>query len=77
MQRRESTTPGAMMAPVGQAVMHLLQLPQMLKDFWEGEDHRPSGVCDQRESVPGNAFSDRICGDEYDDMVADSVLGNV
>lgn len=35
MQSFESMTPGAMMAPVGQASMHLVQLPQTLAG-WEG-----------------------------------------
>ena len=41
MQRRASTTPGAMMAPVGQASMHLVHWPQMPKGL--GNFFGPAG----------------------------------
>lgn len=50
MQRRESTTPGFMMAPVGQASMHLVQLPQTFPLGFLGE-------WDQRE-VEKDVFED-------------------
>ena len=38
MQRRESITPGAIIAPVGQASTHLVQAPQTLAGLWLGFD---------------------------------------